>query len=101
MNKVIGQNYTKLFKGMVFSEKSFRMLKEGFITIMLDKKADKSSVKDLCIEVFGISPVSVNICNAKPKRKVFKGVRGVRSGYKKAFVKVDKKDLEKIKEMGE
>ncbi|USO00934.1 MAG: 50S ribosomal protein L23 [Alphaproteobacteria bacterium] len=86
---------------MVFSEKSFKLLDMGVISLIFAKHVNKIMIREMCKNIFGISPVSVNTCNVKPKTKHYKGVKGVRKGFKKAFIKVAPEDINKIKEVAE
>lgn len=48
--------------------------------------ATKVEVKAAVEMTFGVKVNSVNVINQKGKRKVFKGRRGMRNGFKKAIV---------------
>jgi large subunit ribosomal protein L23 len=48
--------------------------------------ASKSEVKDAIEHLFNAKVKTVRIVNVGPKKKMFKGVEGVRQGWKKAYV---------------
>jgi large subunit ribosomal protein L23 len=57
--------------------------------------ATKQEVKLAVESLFGVKVQSVNVLNQKGKRKVFKGRQGVRSGSRKAVVRlVDGQELD-------
>lgn len=50
------------------------------------KTASKPEVKDAVEMLFNTKVKDVHIVNVRPKKKMFKGSEGVRSGWKKAYV---------------
>lgn len=60
-------------------------------TFRVAGSANRVSVKEAIEKQFGVSVLSVNILNVKPKAKsnrTRRGNAGVKSGYKKAIVRV-------------
>ena len=51
---------------------------------------NKSEIKKAVKSLYGVSVLSVNIINVPAKPKRFKGKAGVKSGYRKAIVKLAK-----------
>ncbi|QEK38281.1 50S ribosomal protein L23 [Candidatus Cytomitobacter indipagum] len=89
----------KKFKGNVFSEKSVSMSKEGVLTFRFSRVSSKYAIKDMCYQMLGVDILSVNTCNVKGKKRIFKGIAGNKSSWKKAFVKISKEDISKIAEV--
>lgn len=52
------------------------------------RDASKSEIKQAVHKMFDVEVETVRLCNVKPKHKMFKGRPGVRSGWKKAYVKL-------------
>ncbi len=86
----------KQFDGNLYSEKSIAGAGSGVITLKFSKNVNKGFIKSVCEDILGVEVVSVNTANVKGKRRVFKGVLGKKSSFKKAFVRVSSKDAEKI-----
>jgi ribosomal protein L23 len=55
-------------------------------------KANKRQISEAIKIKFGVAPVKVNTVVAKPKNVIRRGRRGVVSGFKKAYVYLDKSD---------
>lgn len=60
-------------------------------TFKVSARASKFSVKRAVEEIFDVKVLSVNVVNVPSKVRVFRGRKGVKPGFKKAIVKVDKK----------
>jgi large subunit ribosomal protein L23 len=82
-------NYDKI-KGLVYTEKSNKILESGKYCLEVDKSCTKSEVKTLVKSVFGVDAEKVNIINTAGKVKRFKGIIGTRKAYKKAIITVKK-----------
>jgi large subunit ribosomal protein L23 len=52
------------------------------------KSANKYAVRQAVQQLFGVTVEGVQLLNVKPKQKRFGRSQGVRSGWKKAYVKV-------------
>ena len=68
------------------SEKAFAINSLGQYVFLVDKKANKSEVKKAVEKAYKVKVAGVNITNAKPKPKRYRGYENVRSGFKKAVV---------------
>ena len=79
-----------IFISPMYSEKSTANTQFSKYTFKVSKTASKTLIKKAFKELFDADVLSVNILNSKPKRKVFKGVSGLRSSYKKAVITVEK-----------
>lgn len=82
-------NYDKI-KKLVYTEKSNQQLADGKYHFNVDASCDKPQIASLIKKAFGVEVVKVNVLNTKPKTKRFKGVKGVRSSYKKAIITLKK-----------
>jgi len=78
-------NYDKI-KGLVYTEKSNQQLADGKYYFKVDESCTKSEIASLIKKIFSVEVKSVNVANTKPKTKRFKGIKGVRSPYKKAII---------------
>jgi large subunit ribosomal protein L23 len=88
---IVGPRFSDfdIIRRSVFSEKSSLILSSsGAYVFIVDKSASKVSIKDAIERVFSVKVESVNTLVVKGKNKVFRGIRGRRSDYKKAIVKV-------------
>lgn len=73
----------------VYSEKATSLTEASKYTFKVSPTSTKKDVKESVEKIFGVKVVSVNIIKSKPKNKIFKGVSGKRSGYKKAIVTLE------------
>ncbi|QEK38739.1 50S ribosomal protein L23 [Candidatus Cytomitobacter primus] len=89
----------KKFSGNIFSEKAIAMSKYGVLTLKFSKDISKSIIKSMCKNMLGVDVIDVNTCNVKSKSKFFKGVKGKKASFKKAFVRISKEDISKITEV--
>jgi large subunit ribosomal protein L23 len=48
--------------------------------------ANKSEIKDAIEVLFNTKVKSVRIVNVRPKKRLFRGIEGVKKGWKKAYV---------------
>lgn len=73
----------------IYSEKATILTEASKYTFKISPTSTKKDVKDSVEKIFGVKVVAVNIIKSKPKKKVFKGVAGKRSGFKKAIVTLE------------
>ena len=80
----------------VLSEKSYADIPNKKYTFIVDKKANKTEIKQAVEEVFGVKVAPVNTVNADGKFKRQGKSEGYKSDYKKAYVqlKADSKSIE-------
>lgn len=78
----------------VLTEKSSDLEKQGKYVFVVAKDSDKVQIKKAVEKIFDVSVKSVNIINIPGKARVFKGKKGMKSGYKKAIVTT--KNMQKI-----
>lgn len=74
----------------IYSEKATTNTAFSKYTFKVIKTATKCQIKKAFKELFNTDAIKINVLNSKPKKKIFKGMSGVRSGYKKAVVTVEK-----------
>lgn len=78
--------YHEIIREPYISEKAFAINSLGQYVFLVDKKANKSEVKKAVEKAYKVKVAGVNITNAKPKPKRYRGYENVRSGFKKAVV---------------
>ncbi len=74
------------------TEKASASAEKNVYIFEVDKRVNKVIVKQAVKEIYKVEPIKVNIVNS-PSKKVFsKGIKGVKSGKKKALVYLKKGD---------
>jgi large subunit ribosomal protein L23 len=86
----IPNHYFDLVKKPHISEKTFNLSNENQYVFVVSDKANKSEIKKAIGSLYGVSVISVNVISVPSKPKRFKGRPGIKSGYKKAMVKLAK-----------
>lgn len=86
----IPNHYFDLVKKPHISEKTFNLSNENQYVFVVSDSANKSEIKKAIGSLYGVSVVSVNVISVPSKPKRFKGRQGIKSGYKKAIVKLAK-----------
>lgn len=80
---------TKILQGPVISEKSTRSAEQSRqIVFKVLRQATKKQIKHAVEKMFNVEVDSVNVINVKGKEKRFGRTVGVRSDWKKAYVKL-------------
>ena len=72
------------------SEKAFNLESEGKYVFVVSPSANKVEIKKAIQNLYGVVVKSVNIVKVPSKPKRFKGVPGIKSGYKKAVITLAK-----------
>ena len=72
----------------VVSEKSYDLMELNTYTFIVDKRANKTEIKQAVAEIFDVRVVSVNTMNRKGKRKRTGAKIGRRKDTKRALVKL-------------
>lgn len=80
-------NY-EIIKAPVITEKSNNLKSENVIVFKVDKKANKTQIKQAIESKFGVKVESVNTVNTQSKRRRVGKYTGYTSSYKKAYVKL-------------
>jgi large subunit ribosomal protein L23 len=75
-----------IVRAPVITEKATRGSEHGQITLKVAPGATKPEIKAAVEGLFGVKVMNVNTLNQSGKRKVFRGRRGQRTGYKKAII---------------
>lgn len=83
-------HYFELIKKPHISEKALTFNSENKYVFVIAQSANKSEVKKAIASLYGVVVKSVNIIKVPSKPKRFKGVPGIKSGYKKAIVTLAK-----------
>lgn len=73
----------------VYSEKATELSAQSKFTFKVASNATKQCVKEAVEKLFEVKVLAVNILINKSKQKVFRGVKGRRSGFKKAIVTLE------------
>lgn len=82
--------YYEIIRFPLVTEKSMKLSEENKVIFKVSKFADKNNIKEAVEKIFNVKVVDVNIINQKGKKKVFKGVKGIRADFKKAVVTLEK-----------
>lgn len=81
-------NIYDIIRSPVVTEKTTIMSEQGKYVFDVLASANKTTVKNAVEAIFGVKVAKVNILNVKGKVKRFKGILGLRQGYKKAIITV-------------
>ena len=73
----------------VITEKTAILSEHNQVTFKVAGTASKPEIKAAVETLFGVKVAAVNTLNRKGKRKIFKGVRGKQSDFKKAIVTLE------------
>ena len=77
-----------IIKAPVITEKSAQLSENNVYTFKVDKKANKTQIKQVIEAKFNVKVESVNTLNTKPKAKRVGRYTGKTKTYKKAIVKL-------------
>ena len=77
-----------IIKAPVITEKSAQLSENNVYTFKVDKKANKTQIKQVIEKKFGVKVESVNTLNTKPKARRVGRYTGKTKTYKKAIVKL-------------
>lgn len=80
----------KILKEPHISEKATQLSDQGKYTFKVYSQANKIQIKKAISNLYGVRIKDVNIINIKPKKRISRGVEGMKSGYKKAIVTLEK-----------
>jgi len=83
-------HYFELIKKPHISEKALRFNSENKYVFVISQSANKSEIKKAVASLYGVIVKSVNTTKVPSKPKKFKGIPGIKSGYKKAIVTLAK-----------
>lgn len=91
--------YDILISPLLTEKNTFRE-KIGKYTFKVVKSVGKADIKSSIESIYSLDVLNVNIVNVKGKKKLFKGIQGFRSSFKKAIVTFASKktvDILKVK----
>ncbi len=80
-------NY-EIIKAPVVTEKTNNLASENVYVFKVDKKANKTQIKQAIESKFGVKVESVNTVNTQSKKRRVGKYTGYTSSYKKAYVKL-------------
>ncbi len=78
-----------ILQNPILTEKANILNGSSKYTFKVAPNATKKDVKEAVEQIFSTVVTKVNIIVNKPSKRVFKGIRGVVSGYKKAIVTLE------------
>ena len=84
------ENYFDIIVKPHISEKTFNLSQEDKYVFIVSDGSNKTEIKKAVKSIYGVSVVSVNIINIHSRMKRFRGRMGLKSGYRKAIVKLTK-----------
>lgn len=84
------ENYFDIIVKPHISEKTFNLSQEDKYVFIVSDGSNKTEIKKAVKNIYGVSVVSVNIINIHSRMKRFRGRMGLKSGYRKAIVKLAK-----------
>ena len=80
-------NY-EIIKAPVVTEKTNNLASENVYVFKVDKKANKTQIKQAIESKFGVKVENVNTVNTQSKKRRVGKYTGYTSSYKKAYVKL-------------
>ena len=80
--------YLEIIKAPVITEKSESLKANNVYVFKVNKKANKTQIKNEIEKLFGVKVVNVNTVNAVQKKRRVGRYTGLTSAYKKAYVKL-------------
>ena len=83
-----------LIKKPSITEKATRLNEEGKYVFIVEPRATKNEIKKAVKEQYKVDVTQVNVITIPPKKRRFRGLVGLRGGYRKAIVTL--KDKQKI-----
>ena len=74
----------------VITEKATRILENNQVIFNVSPNATKPQIKNAIEALFSVKVSNVNTINIKGKQKIFRGIKGKRTGTRKAIVSLEK-----------
>ena len=78
----------EIIKAPIITEKTNNLASENVYVFKVDKKANKTEIKQVIESKFGVKVESVNTVNTQSKKRRVGKYTGYTSSYKKAYVKL-------------
>ena len=88
MNILSSEKIFEIIRNPLVSEKSTFVSQFNYYVFKVSPKSNKIEIKQAVEKLFNVKVLSVNTLNQKGKTKRFRNIKGRRSDYKKAFVKL-------------
>lgn len=76
----------KILKEPHISEKATQLSDQGKYTFKVYARANKKEIEKAINNLYGAKVKDINIINIKPKKRILRGIKGRKTGYKKAVV---------------
>jgi large subunit ribosomal protein L23 len=76
----------------VISDKATRLLEKNKYTFMVDKRANKFTIKKVIEYIFGVNVLNVNTLTVPRKKRTVGRFSGYRTQYKKAIITLKEGD---------
>lgn len=80
----------RILKAPHVTEKATDLAKNGRYVFKVYERANKTEIKRAVGNLYNVDVVSVKIIKVPSKKRIFKGIKGIKRGYKKAIVEVKK-----------
>lgn len=74
----------------VITEKATRILENNQVIFNVSPNATKPQIKNAIEALYSVKVSNVNTINIKGKQKIFRGIKGKRTGTRKAIVSLEK-----------
>jgi len=74
----------------VITEKATRILENNQVIFKVSPNATKPQIKNAIEALYSVKVSNVNTINIKGKQKIFRGIKGKRTGTRKAIVSLEK-----------
>ena len=88
MKKISMEKTYEIVRNPLISEKSTFISQFNYYVFKVSSNSNKPEIKQAIEKLFNVKVLSVNTLNQNGKVKKFRNVKGKRSDFKKAFVKL-------------
>jgi large subunit ribosomal protein L23 len=86
------KNHSNILHKPHITEKATASSEQNIFVFKIAKNATKNDVTKAVKELYKVNPLKVSTVTIPAKRVFVRGKRGMKSGYKKAYIYLDKKD---------
>jgi len=80
----------RILKAPHITEKSTNLVKNNKYVFKVYKRSNKPEIRKAVEKLYNVDVLNVKIIKVGPKKRIFKGIKGERKGYKKAVVEIKK-----------
>lgn len=88
MKSISSEKAYEIIRNPLVSEKGTFVSQFNFYVFKVAKSSTKIEIKQAVEKLFNVKVISVNTLNQKGKVKRFRNIKGKRSDFKKAFIKL-------------